>query len=58
MAKILLLSVLIAIVMIPVLAARMRNPRRGLKAALFGTFIFIVIYALAVKLVYPRFVVL
>ncbi len=58
MAKIILLSVLIALVVIPVLAARMRNPRRGLKAAIFASFTFIVIYAFAVKFLYPRFVVL
>ena len=58
MAKLILLSALIAMIVIPILAARMRNPRRGLKAAIFAAFLFFMMYAVSVKLLYPRFAVL
>ena len=54
MAKLLLVSVLIASVAIPALAARDPDPRRGLKRALWQTLLFDTLYALAVLYVYPR----
>ncbi len=54
MAKLLLLSILIAIVAIPAIAARDRNPRRGFKRALFFFSAYCVFYVLALKYLYFR----
>ena len=52
--KLLLLSVIIASVVIPVLAARDPNPRRSLRKAVFFMIVFNVLYLLAIRFVYPR----
>ena len=54
MAKLLLLSVIIAMIAIPVLTARDRNPSRGFKKTMYLVLIFNLFYWLAVRFVYPR----
>ena len=54
MAKLLLVSVLIASIAIPARAARDPDARRGLRRALWQTLLFDAVYALAVLYVYPR----
>jgi hypothetical protein len=54
MDKLVLLSVLIALVTIPVLSARDRNQRRGLKRALFLVVAFNLFYMFALRFIYPR----
>jgi len=53
MAKMLLLSVLLATVMIPLLAAKTRHPGRALKRAVFFTLAFNVMYVVGSLLLYP-----
>ena len=54
MAKVLLLSVLFASIVIPLLAARAPNPRRAIRLAIVATVLFNVLYLLAIRFVYPR----
>jgi len=54
MVKALLISILIATVAIPTLAARNPSAHRGLKRALFYTFVYELLYVLLLKFVYPR----
>lgn len=54
MAKLLLLSVVVMMISIPVLTARDRNARRGLKRALLLTAVFNVLYLLAIRFIYPH----
>ena len=54
MQKLLLLSILVALIAIPTLAARDPNPRRGFKRAAFSFMIFCVGYVLALKYAYFR----
>jgi hypothetical protein len=54
MAKLLLLSVLAATVVIPLVAARDRHPSRALKRTLFFTLLFNALYAAGALLIYPR----
>ena len=49
MQKLLLLSIVAATLVIPILAARDVNPRRGFKRALFFFLTFCVLYVLALK---------
>jgi len=53
-AKGILLSVVIAMILIPVLVARDPNPFRGFRKLLIYTFVFNLMYWLAVRFVYPR----
>jgi len=53
-AKLLLLSVVIALIVVPLLAGRDRNPRRGLHKTLLFMLVFNVLYLLAVRFIYPR----
>jgi hypothetical protein len=53
MRKLLLNSILVALVVIPALAARDANAVRGLKRAVAGCFLFGVFYAVALWLLYP-----
>jgi hypothetical protein len=55
LAKLILLSVVIAMVVIPVLAARDRNPRRAFRRTVIIIFVFNACYWLAVRFIYPRF---
>ena len=52
MQKLLLLSILFALIVIPTLSARDRNPRRGFKRALVFFMVFCVAYVLALKYAY------
>jgi hypothetical protein len=54
MNKVLLISILPAIIAIPVWAARTPNPRRGLKRALLWFFLFNCCYLAFLRLVIPR----
>jgi formate-dependent nitrite reductase membrane component NrfD len=54
MEKALLISVVIATVVIPLLAAAERDPRRGLKRTLVGLAAFNVFYAFLLRVVLPR----
>ena len=54
MTKLLLLSVLIALVVVPVWAARDFNGPRGLKRAIFWVLAFNLAYALALQFIYPQ----
>lgn len=54
MAKALLLSVLVALVVIPVLASRDRLPARALKRTILMVLAFNVLYAVGALVIYPR----
>jgi hypothetical protein len=54
MAKLILFSVILATIAIPLIAARERNPVRGLKKAIWYAVLFNAAYALALLFVYPR----
>jgi hypothetical protein len=53
MQKLLLMSVLIACVALPIIAARDRNSLRGLKKAVFWVFAFNLMYLLGLVFLYP-----
>jgi hypothetical protein len=53
-AKLLLLSVVIAVCAVPLLAGRDRNPRRGLKKTVLLIFGFNLLYLFAVRFIYPH----
>ena len=55
-AKLLLVSVVIAMIAVPILAARDASPMRALRKTLLLIFVFNLLYALAVRFVYPRLV--
>jgi len=54
MIKALLISILIAIIAIPTLAARERSAHQGLKRALFYTFVYELFYLFLLMFIYPR----
>ena len=54
MQKMLLLSVLVAIIFIPTFAARDPNPRRGFKRAFLLFLCFCIAYVVALKYAYFR----
>jgi hypothetical protein len=53
-AKLLLLSVVIAMIALPVLTARDKSGRRGLRKLLLLAFLFNVFYLFAVRFIYPH----
>jgi formate-dependent nitrite reductase membrane component NrfD len=53
MKKLLLLSVVIAMMCVPILAARDRSPGRALKKTLLIIVIFNLVYLLLLRFVYP-----
>lgn len=55
MGKVVLLSVLVAMMVIPIRAAREPRPGRALKQAVLFTLAFNVLYLIGVLVVYPRF---
>ena len=55
MKKLILLSVILAILSLPARAARIKDPRVGLKKALIQMAIFDVIYLFLLLFVWPRF---
>lgn len=54
MSKLLLLSCLIALVVLPIFGARDKNPLRGLKRAMFFLLAFNLFYIVALRVIYPR----
>ena len=54
MQKLLLLSVLFAVIVVPALAARSSSPQRGFKRALFFFLAFCIAYVVALKYAYFR----
>lgn len=54
MAKLLLISVLVATATIPALTAKDPMPKRGLARAVRGILLFNVVYALALIFIYPK----
>lgn len=54
MRSMLLQSLMLAMLLIPILAARDARPRRGLKKALVWLVGFCFLYAFALRFVYPR----
>lgn len=55
MAKLILLSLLFAMLGIPARAAREKNPRKGLRKVIVQFLIFEALYLLALKYVYGHF---
>lgn len=55
MQKLILLSGLMAVIIVPALAARDHLPRRGLKRAVIGYFAFTLWFLFALLYIYPRF---
>jgi hypothetical protein len=54
MAKLLLLSCVIAIIAIPVVTARVKSPRRGLQLTVILIAVFNLFYLFAVRFIYPH----
>lgn len=54
MAKLLLLSVVIAMLALPIMAGRDASARRGLKKAILLAIAFNLFYLFAVRFIYPR----
>lgn len=54
MQKLLILSVCLALLIIPLVTARDPHPGRGLKRALLGVVAFNLIYVVLLRVVYPR----
>jgi hypothetical protein len=52
-AKLLLVSVIIAMIAVPILAARDESAVRGLRKTLLLIFVFNILYLLAVRFLYP-----
>jgi hypothetical protein len=53
-AKMLLLSILFASILIPARAAMLKDPRLGLRKALINMALFNVFYVIALRFIYPR----
>jgi hypothetical protein len=54
MRSVLLQSLMLALLLVPILAARDARPRRGLKRAVVWLLGFSVFYAVALRFLYPR----
>lgn len=54
MRSVLLQSLMLALLLLPILAARDARPRRGLKRAVVWLLGFSVFYAVALRFLYPR----
>jgi len=54
MAKLILISVILATIAIPLIAARDPSAVRGMKRAMLYTFLFNIAYLLGMLLIYPR----
>lgn len=54
MSKVLLLSIVIGIVVIPVVAARQAHPLKGLRFALLGLVLLFIGYAVFARFILPR----
>jgi hypothetical protein len=53
-AKLLLVSIVLAAIAIPIRAARARSARRGLRKAILWMLAFNLFYLFAVRIIYPR----
>jgi len=53
-SKLVLLSITLALVVIPIWAARQPHPLKGLRLALLGLFTFHLVYAFLLRVVVPR----
>jgi len=53
-AKLLLVSILVAVIAIPIRAARARSARAGLRMAVLWMLAFNLFYLFAVRVIYPR----
>jgi hypothetical protein len=56
MGKLILISVVISIILLPALAARDPNPQRGLKRTVVGWIVFNFVYLLMVRFIYTRLI--
>ena len=56
MSKVVLLSVLIALFAIPIMFARDRQERRGLRRTVVALFLFNLFYLFALLFIYPRLI--
>lgn len=54
MAKLLLLSTVLMAILMPILAAKDGNPRRGLRRLVHGMVLYNIFYLFAVLEIYPR----
>jgi hypothetical protein len=54
MAKLVLLSIIIAMVTVPIAAGRHRNARRGISRMVVLLFLFNLVYLFLVRYIYPR----
>jgi hypothetical protein len=54
MAKLLLLSVVIAVVAIPIAASRAKGGHRGLQWTIIGILLFNLFYVFAIRYIYPK----
>jgi hypothetical protein len=54
MSKLLLMSIIIGLVVVPVWAARQEHPKRGLRLALGGLVLLQALYVFLVRVVVPR----
>lgn len=54
MAKLVLISVVLAMIMIPVAASRAKSSQRGLRWTIVGILLFNLFYVVAVRYIYPR----
>jgi hypothetical protein len=55
MSKLILLSIIIAMIAIPVRAARERDPRKGLRKTIIQMLLYEAFYLLALRYLYGRF---
>jgi hypothetical protein len=55
-AKLLLVSVVIAMIVLPILAARDASPTRAVRKTLLLIFVFNMLYLIAVRFLYPHLV--
>lgn len=54
MRSVIVQSILLALLAIPVVASRERNATRGLKKAVLLWLIFMLVYAFALRFIFPR----
>ena len=55
MQKLILVSIIAITIVVPAVAAREHDPRKALRNAVIWTLMGIVLYALSVVFIYPRF---
>lgn len=55
MSKLILMSIIIGMVVIPVRASRLKNPRKGLRKVFVQMLLFEIFYLFALRYLYGRF---